>query len=270
MIIVAGGCSFIHGDELQDWDVKTGSASTWPALLSQDHDYRLVAGGGWSNQGIARNVINEISQIGRCGVIVQWTFPARYEFKFNYDTGQRSGHWYNIAPWVVEDDDFDPSVYFFEVDHKQKTLQNKHNERARLTGVSDFAKTYFKHVGADMYWETYTTLKEILYLQMYLKQMSIPYMFTAADNCIMDNHIIQGGDPSIAAVYYSIDWEKFFWFPKGTHQGETVAPRGFYQWAVENKYPMYTTHPRESAHTAAAELIKDTFYDMVTQYSKQD
>lgn len=267
MIIVAGGCSFIHGNELADWTEVSGSNSTWPALLSKGHDYRLVAGGGWSNQSIARNVINEISQVGRCGVVVQWTFPTRYEFRFSYDTGQRSGHWYNIAPWLLEDDDFDPSDYFFEANHEEKTIQNKHNKRAQDTGVTDFAKTYYKHVGADEYWETYTTLKEILYLQMYLKQMLIPYMFTAADNCIMDNHIVQGTDPSIAATYYSIDWEKFFWFPKGKHEGETVAPRGFYQWAVENKYPMYTTHPKEQAHQDAAELIRETFHAMVTQHN---
>jgi len=267
MIIVAGGCSFIHGHELADWSEVSGSRSTWPALLSKGHDYRLVAGGGWSNQSIARNVINEVSQVGRCGVVVQWTFPSRYEFRFAYDTGQRSGHWYNIMPWHAEEDDFDPSDYFFEANHEEKTIQNKHRKRANTTGMSDFARSYFKHIGTQEYWETYTTLKEILYLQMYLKQMLIPYMFTSADNCFMDNYTVQGTDPSIAATYYSIDWEKFFWFPKGNHEGETVAPRGFYQWAVENKYPMYTTHPKETAHRDAAELIEETFHAMVTQYS---
>ena len=267
MIIVAGGCSFIHGDELKDWDKVSGSQSTWPALLSSGHQYELVAGGGWSNQSIARNVINKVSQVGDCGVVVQWTFPARYEFRFAYDTGQRSGHWYNIMPWNAEDDDFDPSEFFFDVDDDQTIIQKTHHENANQKGMNSFAKSYFRNIGTEMYWENYVTLKEILYLQMYLKQMSVPYMFTAADNCIMHNHIIENPDDTIAAIYYSIDWSKFFWFPKGKHEGETVAPRGFYQWAVENKYPMYTTHPKEQAHQDAAELIRETFHAMVTQHN---
>lgn len=267
MIIVAGGCSFIHGDELKDWDKVSGSQSTWPALLSKGHQYELVAGGGWSNQSITRNVINKVSQLDNCGVVVQWSFPNRYEFRFAYDTGQRSGHWYNIMPWHAEEDDFDPGNYFFKVQEKQRAIQKEHNNRARKNGILDFARSYFKNIGHQAYWETYTSLKEIHYLQIYLEQCSIPYMFTAADNCIMHQHLAEGSDETISTIYNSIDWSKFFWFPKGKHEGETVAPRGFYQWAVENKYPMYTTHPKEQAHQDAAELIRETFHAMVTQHN---
>jgi hypothetical protein len=261
MIIVAGGCSLVFGSELKDCDNVDHSLSTWPALLAKEHDYHCVAWGGYSNDAIARTVINKISQVGKCGVIVQWTFPGRYEFQFDYDTGQRKSPWHTITPWTTKQDVTD---MFFTQDEDQLDMHKEHTVTAIESGTAEFADTFYKHVGSNNYWAQYSTLKEILYLQMFLKIVGIPYMFTAVDNCIMDNYNLHTDD-TIAAVYYSIDWSKFYWFPKGSHQGETVAPRGFYQWAVENKYPMYTTHPQESAHKDAAELIRDTFNEMVTQ-----
>jgi hypothetical protein len=43
----------------------------------------------------------------------------------------------------------------------QKEKLNKEKE----LGISDFAKTFFKHVGDSEYYELYTSLKEILFLQ---------------------------------------------------------------------------------------------------------
>ena len=42
--------------------------------------------------------------------------------------------------------------------------------------------------------------------------------------------------------------------------------KGFYQWAVDNKYPIGDTHPLEDAHRDAALLMKDKFYEMVTKH----
>ena len=45
---------------------------------------------------------------------------------------------------------------------------------------------------------------------------------------------------------------------------QTTTPRGFYQWAVENKYSIGPdSHPLEQAHQDAAELIKERFDAMV-------
>jgi hypothetical protein len=53
-------------------------------------------------------------------------------------------------------------------------------------------------------------------------------------------------------------------FPKGTDPGDTLTPRGFYQWAVENKYNIGPEgHPLEDAHRDAALLIKEKFDEMV-------
>jgi len=53
-------------------------------------------------------------------------------------------------------------------------------------------------------------------------------------------------------------------FPSGTNPGDTLTPRGFYQWAVENKYKVGPQgHPLESAHVDAAGLIKEKFNELV-------
>jgi hypothetical protein len=114
-------------------------------------------------------------------------------------------------------------------------------------------------------------LKEILFLQLYLEHKNIPYLFTAADNHFYEcpNYWRQR-DKNIDALYNQIDWNKWFFFNPGSELNETKTPRGFYQWAVENKYPIGTTHPLEEAHTAAAKLIKEKFNEMVTKSLEQN
>jgi hypothetical protein len=93
----------------------------------------------------------------------------------------------------------------------------------------------------------------ILELQQYLELHSIPYLFTCVDNCIITDNP-------------KIDWTKWYLFPLGTEADETTTPRGFYQWAIENKYNMGTDgHPLESAHEDAAQLIKEKFNELATK-----
>ena len=95
---------------------------------------------------------------------------------------------------------------------------------------------------------------EIITLQEYLKTNDIPYMFTCADNCVITDNML-------------IDWTKWFLFPvvpnSGWHSNEN--PRGFYQWALENKYQLAAKdkHPLEQAHAAAAALMKEKFNELV-------
>lgn len=86
-------------------------------------------------------------------------------------------------------------------------------------------------------------------LQNYLEYKHIPFLFTCADNCIIT------GD---------IDYENWFLFPHGSGADQTESPRGFYQWAVENKYRCGPQqHPLEQAHQDAANLMKDKFNELV-------
>tara|TARA_R110000803_G_scaffold97872_3_gene165963 strand:- start:36 stop:584 length:549 start_codon:yes stop_codon:yes gene_type:complete len=89
-------------------------------------------------------------------------------------------------------------------------------------------------------------------LQEHLEYHNIPYLFTCADNCVVTG---------------KLDYTNWFMFPAGTEEWQTKDPRGFYQWARENKYPVgKELHPLEEAHAAAAQLLKDKINEMVKEY----
>jgi hypothetical protein len=93
--------------------------------------------------------------------------------------------------------------------------------------------------------------KWIIALQQYLKFHGFPYLFTCVDNCVITDNPEN-------------DWNNWFMFPAGTKSNETQAPRGFYQWAIENKYIIgLDGHPLEDAHKDAALLIKEKFNELV-------
>lgn len=98
----------------------------------------------------------------------------------------------------------------------------------------------------------YSSPRVILEFQQYCEYHQVPYLFTCVDNCL-----IELLDPKT-------NMEHWYLFPAGTEPGDTLTPRGFYQWAVENKYSMAPDgHPLEQAHADAAELIKEKFNELV-------
>jgi hypothetical protein len=285
MIIVAAGDSFVYGSELDDcFDGEGGpdpewnkgnpewpssflirhSKKTFTSLLSDGHDYDCVAWPGYGNDSISRTVVERCEQLDKSNVfvIVSWTFPGRYEFRFNYDTKQRKSPWHTITPWIIETEE-NIKKEFINDDTKIEYQQAQTNKRAKTTGIADFAEVFYKHVGNSEYWEVYSSLKEIIYLQNYLKINNIRYMFSCADNSIIENYSIKNDNSTIKSLYKQIDFDKWFLFPSGIEEHQTRTPRGFYQWAVENKYPMGTTHPLESAHADAAKLMKEKFNELV-------
>ena len=256
-MIIAAGDSFVYGSEL------ASPANTFTALLGATES---VAWPGFGNDAIARTAIERCEQGGITGAMVSWTFPGRYEFRFAYDTKQKKTPWYSINAWTIQSDPKQISNEF--ATHNQDILEQQIAtiNRAQQTGVADFAKTFYRHVGGTEYWEIYSTLKEIVYLQNYFKIKNIPYMFTCADNSIFRNYTIDHADTTITSLYKQIDHSRWFWFPPGSGANQTETPRGFYQWAVENKYPIGTTHPLEQAHVAAANLMKDKYNELVTKH----
>ena len=185
MIIVAGGDSITFGSELKDCSngaPGSFSLSTYSALLASEHEYQCVAYPGIGNPDIFKKVLRRCMEVGRCGIIITWTWPYRT------------------------------------------------NE---LT--------------ADEY---------ILELQDFFNERNYPYMFVCVDNCLRHS----SEDPRI-------DWDKWFFFPAGHGADQTETPRGFYQWAVESKYPVGPDHhPLEDAHRAAYELMKEKFNELVTKH----
>ena len=90
-------------------------------------------------------------------------------------------------------------------------------------------------------------------------------MLTADNHFYQHPNFARSRDEYLDNLYNQIDWSQWYFFPAGTAANETTEPRGFYQWAVENKYPIGTTHPLEPAHRAAADLLKERFNELVTK-----
>jgi len=256
-MIIAAGDSFVYGSEL------ASPANTFTALLGADE---CVAWPGYGNDAIARTTIERCEQGVVDGVVVSWTFPGRYEFRFAYNTQQKKSPWYSINAWTIKSD-LDSIKEEFVTDNNVILEQQKQTiERAQKTGVADFASVFYRHVGGSEYWEIYSSLKEIVYLQNYLLLKQIPFLFTCADSSIFNNHTVDNADTVITSLLNQIDHDRWFWFPEGQGSNQTKTPRGFYQWAVENKYPVGTTHPLEQAHKDASELMQGKFNELVTKH----
>jgi hypothetical protein len=266
--VVAGGDSFVYGSELADCmdrpkkNIFGHSNSTFAALLSKDFVYECLAWPGYANTSISRTMIEycELQKNKNLFVMVSWTFPGRYEFRFSYDTQQKKSPWQSINTWTMKNDPDQIKSEYTTMNQGVHEIQIETINRAKATGLADFAKTFYKHVGGSEYWEIYSSLKEIVYLQNYLKLKTIPFMFTCADT-VLFYHATKR-DSVLDSLFNQIDFDKWFFFPGG-NEWETTEPRGFYQWAIENKYPVGTTHPLEQAHRDAAQLMKEKFNELV-------
>lgn len=93
-------------------------------------------------------------------------------------------------------------------------------------------------------------------LQSHLEHHGVPYLFTCADNCIITG---------------KLDYTNWFMFPPATESWNTTEPRGFYQWAVENKYSCGPDrHPLEHAHTDAAKLMQEKINELAKKSLQQN
>lgn len=93
-------------------------------------------------------------------------------------------------------------------------------------------------------------------LEEHLQYYKIPYLFTCADNCIITD---------------KLDYKNWFMFPPGLGIDQTESPRGFYQWAVENKYKCGPQqHPLEQAHQDAANLLKERINELAKKSLEQN
>lgn len=253
MITIAGGDSFIFGSELKD------AGKTFTQLLANQHgEYISVAHPGYANESITRTVVAECFNHVKPIVIVCWTFPGRYEFRFSYDTGNRTSPWYAFNHWTTADVDKIKSELHLTNSYVTRDLEFA-VIKAKQNGLANFVSEFYKHVGASEYWEIYSSLKEVVYLQNFLKQQKISYLFTCADNSILYNWTLEQNDRYINSLYTQIDFQNWFWFPEGADK----KPRGFYQWAAENKFPFGALHPLEEAHHGAFLLLKEKFNELV-------
>ncbi len=250
--LIAGGDSFIYGSELSDCVDENGSEHisklTFPALIAKEQglEYVCTAMPGYSNTAIRRNVMNacEIYRSDIDLVIVQWTFSSRFEFRFDNSYAD----WKQLGSWLTIDD---------PKEHIDKTFLNANDivrdkhikflEYQKKLGISDFAKIFYKHIKLN-YWESYTSLSELVMLQQYLTLKQIPYLFTVADSDFynMIHKTYDFEDQSIKTLKNQIDNKYIMYYPSNL---------GFLQWAMENKFPFGTTHPLDEAHIEAAYIV---------------
>jgi hypothetical protein len=255
MKLIAGGDSMIWGIELKDClnGSRNGySQNTLTALLAKQAglDYTCCAYPGNANNAISRSIITYCEKnTGIKSVVVMWTFVQRVEFRFNFvPNSPRPSGWYSINSWHCQDD--------FQFQSQYLDAKN----------LREYAKVYYKHVGSIEYYEQYNFLKEVLFLQLYLERKNIPYLFLTTNNESFEheNYKRHQVDDDLSSLYQQIDWNQWFFFPKGQGENQTNAPRGFYQWAMESNYIIGPTgHPLEQAHIDAAELIKERFNELV-------
>ena len=266
MILVAGGDSFTYGSELQDSVTpfepdgtdpprQIVSNSTFAAMTAKElgMGYNCVAYPGFGNGSIRRTVMDACETTTDVGlVMVTWSFPSRYEFRFNYDTKERWGHWYNITPWDTIDDineikrqfkNDNPVVFQHHVEHLR---------RSKELGITDFAKSFYENVGSGEYWSAYTSLMDIVMLQQYLELKQIPYVFSMVDECLLNN-CKKYQDASMQTLVKQLKMDNWVTYP---------GSRGFYTWARDENYPIGTTHPLEEAHVDAFHHIKDKCHEL--------
>lgn len=179
----------------------------FPARVAQalDLDYECRGKPLSSNTKIARKVLSG-EYTDQDLVFVMFSAPNRYEFKTEQG-------WHNFTSWAEA-----------------------------KTGI---VREWLDGPGRLEYTEVYTTLKEIVLVQEFLKKRNLPYVFAFDNNAIRDSYLFNDSDPYIASLKDLIDWNKFQWF-NGS---------GFIDWAKENGFPFTGTHAGVEAHQSATDYI---------------
>lgn len=241
-VLIAGGDSFTFGNELADNNHgRTPSQFTYPALLAKrlGLDYNCTALGGASNSAIRRLTMNACENTDDIGlVLITWSFPCRYEVKFGND-------WEQVSPWSILDD-FNSIKKDFQTDDKEQFAWHVNKlAKDKDKGLHQFAKIFYHYVGSFEYWELYQSLTDIVMMQQYLELKNIPYLFTSVDHALTNVDHFKN-DVTLTTLLKQLNPNRWMWFPTNL---------GFYEWALENKFPFGTTHPLEESHQEAEKLV---------------
>ena len=223
MKLLAAGCSFVYGNELADQHGVEPSQQTFTALLARQlgMDYQSVAVPGTGSDSHVRCVVSACDKdVGM--VVVAWSYSGRYEFYFEE------------CGWT-------------EINHVE----------GRVKQVRDAAYPLHRALFASLtdQYQWYTYVRDIVFLQNWLKSQGVPYIFCGIDPGFTAQAC---ADPAYQALYSSIDWDPwFFW----TVDGKNV---GFRNWAEimsisDPRFEISTQdqHPLEYAHSYTAQLLAE-------------
>ncbi len=270
MKVLSSGCSFIWGNELSDDAPGKFSLKTWPALWAKENNYQYscCALPGASNGTITRQVIDHIENIDQPDiVIVQWTFPGRYEFRYQKNFDPRWGNFYAFTPWSIvktwEEIYNDPKKYPFNRDaENSKAFVESIKTQIEIlkdTCIPDLADIWYKHISCTDS-DRYYFFKEISYLKSYLESKKIKYVFTGADSNLIRTKK-ETLDKSVKTLMNIVESCPWVWF--NYHD----IPLGFMDWARTSRQKIGSTHPLDSAHENALKLIRNSINDILKKDS---
>lgn len=258
-VFLSAGCSFTYGHELSDCNHAglPPSNKTWAKRLSDliEADYFCVAKPGIGNSAIARNIFKYVSQNKVDVVAVMWSFPSRYDWAMPRSQYFEDTRWTSITPWDTDDKQSEVFKQLASSEPQQEMFKKRRHELSK-TGLKEFANSLYRYA-ANQYHEIYLSWKSIIWIQNILEKRKIPYFFTLADNSLFYQEITPHNqfDQMMSSLEKEIDFTN--WFSFG------LRMMGFNQWATLNEYSRGTTHPLDSAHKDAVQLMKDKFLQII-------
>ena len=138
-VLISGGDSFTYGSELPSQE------HTWANILANRKGWNIcnTAKPAASNSAIRRQVMNAVNKYTDLDlyVVVMWSFPNRYEFRFTYDTEQVDSPWYSINPWTYNDQNFED--HFHNKDDAVLKAAPINNLDSDEDGIQDSWETYY-------------------------------------------------------------------------------------------------------------------------------
>ena len=150
-------------------------------------------------------------------------------------------------------DDFVVAEWTSTIRHEFRTELGWHgsNMATYSKGSGTFEDHYYQQgPGQWEYNGIYTTLKEIVLAQTFLKSNSINYLFTFFTDEVLCSKLLKTPDEYIGSMMKLIDWDQFVIF----------NGRGFVEWCRANNYEFADiSHPAPSAHRLGADYILKNF-----------
>ncbi len=224
MNLLGVGCSIVFGDELADCTSTQHSRSTFPALLAKNLNlnYQCVAVPGSGSDSQVRKVLENCNS-NTAFVVVAWSFLHRYDW-----------HW---------------------SDHGWRSLRfpgQVANNSTPQAQIDKFKQYFFANVSDDYAWYHYA--KDVVFLQQWLSQRQVPYVFCSVDSGF---NINASAEPSYQTLWQAVDRHRWFdWRLDGVVQG-------FQNWCVgsaktDKKFSLGSGgHPLEHAHAVSAQQITE-------------
>ena len=262
-LVISGGDSFTFGAELDTTAPHIPSPHSWANLVAQriGKQHINTARSGRSNSFIVRQVIHEVIEAEDRGidssnifVQVMWTFTNRHEFALAIEHDQWDSPWFGINPYTAEDES--ESDWFKRVDpnsrHYDMTRESlrRSYKRNLKNGIVDFAKNFVKTIQSTSLYDSYISANAVLQLQDFFSLRQIPYLFTYVDGYVLNGIFTDAahnpGSKYLNSLRKRIAIDNWYRFPQC---------QGFLDWARENDYKFATSHPLESAHRDAADLV---------------